>query len=167
MLFLTDSTCCHVALARNQTGLWVRSTNRLSDQTVPPVQRPKAHPQLLELGRRQQGDKTSYQKLLVSAQLIMRGSLRAKSYMRLLQHYSLFSIYWDTYKLLCFIKIGRLSNAAVSSAMARRALNSRMKNITPPRVKTPELFTVSPRHYNDLQLVHTSCSADCRIGCRR
>jgi hypothetical protein len=31
-----------------------------------------------------------------------------------------------TYKLLCFINMGRLSNAAVSSARASRALNRRM-----------------------------------------
>lgn len=45
------------------------------------------------------------------------------------------------YKLLCFINMGRLSNAAVSSASASRALNRRIKKITPPRVKTPELDT--------------------------
>lgn len=45
-----------------------------------------------------------------------------------------------TYKLLCFSKMGLLSKAAVNSASASSALNRRIKNITPPRVKTPELL---------------------------
>lgn len=57
-----------------------------------------------------------------------------------------------THKLLCFIRIGRLSKAAVSSANARRALNRRMKNITPPRVKTPELVDISwERHKSQIR----------------
>ena len=46
----------------------------------------------------------------------------------------------STYKLLCLSKIGLLENAAVNSARASRALNSSMKNITPPRAKTAEEF---------------------------
>lgn len=50
-----------------------------------------------------------------------------------------------THKLLCFIKIGLLAKAAVNSAMANNALKSRMKNITPPLVKTPALEKVSQK----------------------
>lgn len=43
----------------------------------------------------------------------------------------------STYKLLCLSIIGRLENAEVNSAKASNALNSNMKNSTPPLGKTP------------------------------
>jgi hypothetical protein len=55
---------------------------------------------------------------------------------------AILGLYRSAHKLLCLRMIGWLSKKAVSSAIARRELNRRMKNMTPPRVNTPELYCI-------------------------